>query len=150
MLFNALPAHADGDRIGVWRRKGLGETRLRIPAGRHGSSAFAVGRPRKVAFYNNKKGVPSATPVPTRIVHLLLHTCPHTSNVYTHACTHAYAHACTLMATCTRARAPTHTATHICPHTCPYACLPACTTAPMIICGIRVVEPEIIRGQLGA
>ena len=53
LFFYNLSAHADGERrgpdcIGGWRRKDLGEARLQVRSGRHGSSAFAVGVPREV------------------------------------------------------------------------------------------------------
>ena len=48
--FGRVPtANAEGlDRVGGWRGKSLGETRLEAPSDRHGSSAFAVGMLRGV------------------------------------------------------------------------------------------------------
>ena len=49
LFLATFSAHADG-WIGSegWHRRGLGETRLWVPSGRHGSSAFAVGMLRDV------------------------------------------------------------------------------------------------------
>ena len=53
LFLPSFSAHADGERrglhrIGGWRPKGLGETRLEVPSVRRGTSAFAVGMLRDI------------------------------------------------------------------------------------------------------
>ena len=61
--FRRMPtANAEGlDRVGGWRSKGLGQTRLWVRSDRHGSSAFAVSMLRSV----NKKKAPAKIPEPS-------------------------------------------------------------------------------------